>query len=229
MSQEKNPFIEELWYSDPEYMDIFKTIKFTLVDHSRCYLLFKLAKNVTRFPGDVAEVGVYQGGTARFLCQTFSPFNKITYLFDTFEGLPEVNLQKDTQHRKGDFSDTSMELVIDQLKGLKHFHIYKGLFPDTSKPIEDKKFCFVHIDVDIYEPTKDCCEFFYNRMVNGGIMVFDDYGWAGCPGVKAAVDEFFADKYEEVVYAGNGNAFVIKTPRHIIFKYLVRKYLKKFF
>jgi len=70
----------------------------------------------------------------------------------------------------------------------------------------------VHIDVDIYQSVKDCCEFFYPRLHAGGVMLFDDYGKWTCPGAKLAVDEFFATKPEKRFYFPSGQCFVIKQP-----------------
>lgn len=199
----------EIWNFDKEYLDIFKTVEFTLVDHARCYFLFKMAKHFSRVHGEAAEVGVYKGGTARVLTSIFSKSQKEIYLFDTFEGMPEVDKGKD-MHSKGDFADCSLESVEKLLSDLSHYKIYKGFFPESAKDINDKKFCFVHVDVDIYKSVKDCCEFFYNKMIAGGIMIFDDYGWPSCPGAKDAVDEFFSGKKEEVIYLPSGQAFIIK-------------------
>ena len=70
-------------------------------------------------------------------------------------------------------------------------------------------YCFVHVDADIYRSVCDCCAFFYPRLVQGGMMLFDDYGFATCPGVRKAVDEFFADKSHKPLYLPTGQALVI--------------------
>lgn len=53
---------------------------------------------------------------------------------------------------------------------------------------------FMHLDVDIYESTRCALEFLDHRLVKGGVVVVDDYGFVTCPGVKRAVDEFVLDK-----------------------------------
>jgi len=58
------------------------------------------------------------------------------------------------------------------------------------------KNAFIYADVDIYQSTRSCLDFFYPRMVHGGVMIFDDYEWKGCPGVKKAISEFLAGKNE---------------------------------
>jgi O-methyltransferase len=123
--------------------------------------------------------------------------------------MPPTDPAKDI-HREGDFSDTSLESVKKYLKDCNNVRFYQGFFPDTSIPIINLQFCFVHIDVDIHKSVMDCCKFFYPRMVIGGTMVFDDYGFLGCPGAKKAVDEFFSNKTEFPCYLPTGQCFIIK-------------------
>ncbi len=76
--------------------------------------------------------------------------------------------------------------------------------------MEPLEYSFVHIDVDLYQPTLDCLNFFYNRMIPGGIIISDDYKWQHTPGVKRAFDEFFKDKKEQVNDSGLNSCFVVK-------------------
>lgn len=178
----------------------------TLVDKDRCSILYQFSKHTANLEGDIAEVGVYKGGTAKLISKTL--INKQIHLFDTFEGMPETDPKKD-KHKKGDFK-IDFELVRKYLNDCNNIHIYKGFFPDTSTPIKDKKFCFVHIDADIYKSVYDSCIFFYKRLVNGAIMIFDDYGFPSCPGAKQAVDNFFLDKNEQTICLPTGQCFIIK-------------------
>lgn len=187
-------------------------IHYTAVTWPRCYVLYQLARNAAQLPGNAAEVGVYQGGSARILTEVFSDAGKTVKLFDTFEGMPRVDAGLDL-HKEGDFNDTSVEKVEKQLEGLANFQIFKGLFPETGKPVESENFCMAHVDVDIYKSAKDCCEFFYPKLVSGGVMVFDDYGEPTCPGARKAVDEFFENKPETAVYVPTGQCLVFKLPK----------------
>jgi O-methyltransferase len=141
---------------------------------------------------------------------TFAPrAKKVLHLFDTFEGMPCPDVTVD-HHRKGDFADTSLDSVRRQLEGCGDVQFYKGFFPDTAGPIQNSRFCLVHVDADIYRSVKDSCAFFYPRLEKGGIMVFDDYGFPSCPGARKAVDEFFADKPELPVYLPSGQCAVVR-------------------
>jgi O-methyltransferase len=200
----------QLWNDDFEFNEILKTIEYTLVDRARCYILFQFAKQCSKLEGDVAEVGVYKGGTARLMALTLaSRAKKVLHLFDTFEGMPLTDTTVD-HHRKGDFADTSLDSVQRQLKGCGDVRFYKGFFPDTAGPVENSRFCLVHVDADIYQSVKDSCTFFYPRLESGGVIVFDDYGFPSCPGARKAVDEFFADKAESPVYLPSGQCVVVK-------------------
>jgi len=86
----------------------------------------------------------------------------------------------------------------------------KGWVPDTFAGLEDRKFCFAHIDLDLYQGVFDCLSFVYPRLSPGGSIVFDDYGFASCPGARRAVDEFFADKPERPLAMKTAQALVTK-------------------
>ena len=91
--------------------------------------------------------------------------------------------------------------------------IRKGLIPYTFSALEDRRFSFVHIDVDLYRSTLDSLSFFYPRLVAGGVLLFDDYGIRIYENAeKAAVDTFFADKPEKPISLTNGQTLLIKAP-----------------
>lgn len=197
-----------LWNSDNDFIQIMKkTSGRTLVDVVRCYVIYQICKQVTTLFGEIAEVGVYKGGTAKLISVT-SP-NKKIFIFDTFEGMPETKSGVDL-HKQGDFNDCSEGEVLSFLSDCNNIVCKKGLFPESATSIQLLRFSFVHIDVDIYQSVKDCCSFFYSRMVSCGVMLFDDYGFPTCPGAKKAVDEFFSDKKEQPIYLPTGQCLVVK-------------------
>jgi len=174
-----------------------------LMGKYEAYILFMLSKKTQKIEGDLAEVGVYRGGSAKLLCKTKG--EKSLYLFDTFEGLPEV-VSVDIESSKGEYN-ANFEEVKNYLKKYKNVYIYRGLFPGTSKPIKNKVFSFVHLDVDIYRSTLDGLKFFYPRMNKGGIILSHDIS---APGVKKAFDEFFKDKPEYVIELSRAQGFIVK-------------------
>jgi hypothetical protein len=169
----------------------------SLIGNVGLKVIEEFVKSCNCLDGDIAEVGVYKGGSADVIC---SVTNKHVYLFDTFKGIP-FSCEHDNYCKVGDFGDTTEENVRNFLKtkGYKNFTTHKGIFPDeTSSVIIDHKFCFVHLDVDVYESYKKCLEFFYSNMVKGGIILFDDYNTSFTKGSKIAVDEFFIHLPEKV-------------------------------
>ena len=156
----------------------------------------------------MAEVGVYQGGSSKIICEIKG--NKKLHLFDTFQGLPEIT-EKDTTFGKKLWekdlcSDTSLEIVKNYLSEYKNVYFYQGEFPSTSEPVTDSKFSFVHLDVDLYQSTKDCLEFFYPRLVHGGVILTHDYHGTG---VHNAFDEFFSGKNVSVIELTGPQCMVI--------------------
>ncbi len=168
-------------------------VKNTLVDYPRLYTLRDYALETAALKGDVAEVGVYKGGTALWLASLIK--DKKLHLFDTFEGMPPVNKEIDL-HNTGDFADTSLEHIITLLdQCYNEIDIHKGVFPqENSQFITNKTFSLVHLDVDIYSSVYDCLVFFTPRMVKGSIIVLDDYLEPNCPGAKLAADTFCKEK-----------------------------------
>jgi O-methyltransferase len=205
-------YAEDLWKLDPHFQELWQRAKqFTLVPELDAYTVYQLIVAASRLKGDIAEIGVYRGGTATILGHYADKTGKQLHLFDTFQGMPETDAKKDW-HKKGDFSDTSLEQVKANLSSVRNVNFHQGFFPGTAGPVKDSIFCFVHVDVDIYQSVKDCCEFFYPRLQAAGAMLFDDYGKYTCPGALKAVDEFFADKPEKRFYLPSGPCFIIKQP-----------------
>ena len=82
--------------------------------------------------------------------------------------------------------------------------------PDTFAGLSDARFCFAHIDLDLYQGVRDSLDFLYPRLSHGGVIVLDDYGFASCPGARKAVDEFFQDKPERPLALSTSQAIIHK-------------------
>lgn len=203
----------KLWMSDIRFLMIWDKIYHnTMIDITRAYMLYQFLLDVRRIEGAVAEVGVQRGGTGQLIAAVLSQ-NKI-YLFDTFEGLPAISPDFDKNyHSEGEFNDNSYEDVKSLFPQQEYVKVVRGVFlhsieNDNTYPTE---FCFVHVDVDLYQSARDCCEYFYQLLVPSGVMIFDDYGFGTCPGVRQAVDEFFKGRHGHF-YVPTGQYVVIKTP-----------------
>ncbi len=173
-------------------------------------VLLALAQEVRHLEGDLAECGVYRGATlvpmGMYLRQ--SGVDKRLYGFDSFEGFDaaiesEIALggAPDIHKRRGGFGDTSFQEVAAKLQRFGLFQqvqIIKGYFVDTLSQFSAHKFCLVHLDVDIYESYRVTLDFFYPRMVRGGVILIDEYNDPPWPGCNKAVDEFLDDKPESL-------------------------------
>lgn len=185
---------------------------YSLLDGKRKDRIRHYIQLANHLDGDFAEVGVYKGGSAEILAKSKGS-NKSLYLFDTFEGMPDVNPKVDNHHKKNDFNDVSFYDVCVELTPYGNVFLYKGIFPDDhGDKIKDKKFSLVHIDVDIYKSYSDCLNLFYPLMVDGGIIILDDYHASSCIGAKIATDEFFSDKPEKPIWQETSQACIIKQP-----------------
>jgi len=196
---------------DPNYLkflDIYEEVgQTTLLDFDRAYILYQAAQATGYLGGCSAECGVYRGGSSVLIAKLFPA--RRHYALDTYEGFPDVLSTIDV-HEHDSFSNLSV-IEIEKLFGTyANIVMLKGPFSVSFQKIEDQIFSFVHVDADLYVSTKECLEFFYSRMIPGGIMLFDDYLIPNTPGVKQAVDEFFASKKEQPIVLPTFQAMVFK-------------------
>jgi hypothetical protein len=162
-----------------------------------CLVQDHLAKE--ELPGDIAEIGVYQGHTASLLAAAARRLHKNVFLFDTFEGFDRRDFVGVDANGQRHFSDTSLE-AVRSLVGEDRVTYVKGYFPATAAAIpDDAAFCLVHIDCDLYKPARSALEFFYERLCPGGFMLVHDYYSLCWPGIERAVDEFLASRPESPI------------------------------
>jgi O-methyltransferase len=155
------------------------------------YNLFRLAAQAVTLGGDIAEVGVFRGGSAKLICEVKGSAR--LHLFDTFEGMPEPDARVDL-FRRGDFAGTSLAAVQDYLRAYEGVLYYPGLFPATAESAGIVgKFSLVHLDADIYESTLKGLRFFFPRLTTPGFILVHDFGSRVCPGVRRALEEFLAE------------------------------------
>lgn len=169
--------------------------------------------------GDIAEVGVFRGGTAVYLCENRGP--RQVHLFDTFKGIPSVS-HKDPNYKVGDFASTEEDVAkyIDKQKNDGIF-LRKGVFPPTDVvglggtlrmgQYDFQRWSLVHLDVDTYDSTYNCLVHFDNWVVQGGIIVVHDYDCAS--GVMQAVHAFldlYRDRFIKLPMHGGTQCVLIR-------------------
>jgi len=203
------------WLGHADFESVYQgAAPYTLVSRDRCYLLIGLARYARHLAGDFAECGVWNGGTALLLARMLKDVTgKKLYLFDSFAGLPKLDAQKDPWFHEGQYRAQSVAAVQAVLKDFEAMlDIRCGWIPETFRGLETRRYAFAHLDVDVYRSTLDCCAYFYPRLTPGGVLLFDEYGFAAARGEKDAVDEFFSDKPERPIALPTGQAVVLKVP-----------------
>lgn len=152
--------------------------------------------NDSNLEGSVAELGVYTGEFAKYINESFP--NRKLYLFDTFNGFDERDIQTEREGNYsnatiGEYKNNDVELVLNKMIYPENCIIRKGYFPESSDGVNDE-FAFVSIDVDLYGPILEGLKFFYPRLSPGGYIFIHDYNNPRFQGVKKAVREFCHSK-----------------------------------
>lgn len=176
-----------------------------LLTDTEAYEIHALAKSALKIPGDYAEVGAYQGGSAKII--SLAKKDRAFRIFDSFNGLPSVDEIDKANFCEGQYQ-ASARTTQNYLSQWPNLHFYIGIFPESAEPAKDLKFAFVHFDVDTYKSTQSCLEFFYPRLNQGAILVSHDYSTIA--GVKKAFDEFFADRAETIIELSGSQCLIVK-------------------
>lgn len=205
------PFLD--WFHDREFGKFLNRFN---VSHDcndgRRWMLGQLLRLTAALPGDTAECGVYRGTDSYLICHFNASLQgspRTHYLFDSFQGLSAPTGADGSHWKEGDLK-SPIEVAQQALAEFSNTVFMSGWIPDRFDEIHDRSFAFVHVDVDLYEPTRDSIKLFYPRLVDGGIFLCDDYGSDSCPGATRAVDEFLRDKPEKAITLSDGGGFFIK-------------------
>lgn len=148
-----------------------------------------------KIEGAIAEVGVYQGETSRFIQQCVG--ERELFLFDTFEGFPSSDLERAGDDR---FRQTNPDIVRMNLVHPDSVHIQKGYFPETTRGLEEKQYAFVLLDLDLYKPTLEGLKYFYPRLAPGGYIMLHDFNSPESDhATQRAVTEFMQNGLKEQI------------------------------
>lgn len=207
------------WFADDEFIKVFEVIKDdSYVDIYRCYELWELIKEVNKVDkyACVLEVGVWRGGTAAILAKKISLLGNTNKLFlaDTFSGVVKAS-NYDNVYKGGEHQDTSLSLMEDLLVrkvGVNNFTTLVGVFPeDTAYRIaENEVFGLCHVDVDVYLSARDIIDWLFPKLIIGGMIVFDDYGFEICAGITTLVEEQRELSDRIIIHNLNGHAVIIR-------------------
>jgi O-methyltransferase len=177
--------------------------------------------------GARAECGVFRGLSALYVCRTAALKRKEFtgadfHLVDSFEGFPEprsedfitVNRGKHGTARAPAFQQgdaaASLEHVRRVLRDFPGVHFHQGFIPQVLSGLPETHWAFVHIDVDLHQPTLESLEYFYPRMIKGGIVICDDYGSELFPGARKAWDQYCNGHDIPFVVLGTGQSVIVR-------------------
>lgn len=195
----------------------------------------QLLERCAQLEGDVIECGVFRGKSLLRIGTWLKEHGcrKTIHGLDSFDGFPrdgigEVDLGpgRTAQKVRGRFRGASdapgaiLRTAADLDLPVK---LHVGLFDETLPRLiaSGKKFCFVHIDCDIYESYRLCLDKLYDATVPGGVILFDEYRCPVWPGATQAVDEFFANKPEKPTACHDPGR--PKKPKYYVMKQLTHR------
>jgi len=198
------------WWQDAAfnaYLDSFNELDGNNID--RRFAVEQLLRLTHGVAGDTAEVGAFEGAMS-WLILRVADGRRHHHVFDSFEGLSLPKAIDGDHWAPGALAcaESVVHFNLGEFKGA--FSTYKGWVPERFSEVEERRFAFVHIDVDLYGPTRESLEFFHPRMSPGGIIVCDDYNFTTCPGATRAVDEYLEAQPEKMVGLSGGGGFLIK-------------------
>ena len=166
--------------------------------NSETSFTLKNQKKLVKWISDVISSEGFQVGEINYIFCNDSYLNKINQEFlnhDTFTDI--ISFDYTLGKEVGGDIFISIERVLENA--------------EKFNEVSDKAFSFVHIDVDLYQPTIDSLEFFWKKLVDGGFIVVDDYGSSQFPGAGIAVDEFLKEHKASFFYkVPMGACFIMK-------------------
>ena len=172
----------------------------------RAHIVTWAANQALQLEGDFVECGVWYGFLSRVICQyvEFDRFaNKRFYLVDTW-GDPE-NKEKNHSSYRTDIFDA----VKERFKDYPNVRLVRGFVPDILDSVKIKNISYLSIDMNGAIAERMTLERYYDLIVPGGVIYFDDYGW-NYPELRETVDDFFSDKPEKLLHFPSGNSIVVK-------------------
>lgn len=180
----------------------------------RTHVVLWAAYMASKLEGDFVETGVDKAGLSAAIVD-YLDFNNLRnkqfYLFDTYEGIPEKIVGKDEKKAalKNEYSNT-YDYVVDSFKGFKNVNIIKGIVPDSLKTVNIDKVSYLSIDMNWAEPERATLEYFWPKLVKGGIIVLDDYAFPGRKLQQESADEFANNVGNKVLCLPTGQGIIIK-------------------
>lgn len=167
--------------------------------------------------GDFVECGTNTGIMSLAICDyiNFNETGKDFYLFDTYQGIPPEQIMENEGHahqQNARYRDC-YDIARQNFAPYPRAKLVRGRVPDTLAQHQIGKVCYLMLDMNITIPERAALEFFWDKIVPGGIVLFDDYGWAGYEAQKDAHDEFARSKGLQIFNLPTSQGMLIKPPQ----------------
>ncbi|THD67173.1 TylF/MycF/NovP-related O-methyltransferase [Phenylobacterium sp.] len=164
--------------------------------------------------GDFVELGVFKGHTTIFAAEylEFAAWDKRWHLYDTFEGIPDDQLDPGwAASNKATYSGTfSFEEVRDRFSAFPNIDVIKGRVPEVLEDSTPERIAFLHMDLNNSTAEIAALDALFDRLSPGGIIVFDDYGWATARAQHDAENQWFSQRGLEILALPTGQGLFIK-------------------
>ncbi len=184
----------------------------------RIHVMCWAAKHAMNLEGDFVDCGVHTGIFPRAVINyvDFGKSSKKYYLLDTFNGLDsnyssEEELKRNTAmgYDKED-SDTLYRQVQNTFRDF-NVSIVKGAVPETLTKVDTDKVCYLSVDMNSTIPEIAALEFFWDKMVPGGMIILDDYGYANSQTEqRKAHNDFASSRKVEILSLPTCQGLLIK-------------------
>src|SRR5262245_2468597 len=188
-------------------------VPYTMTSLERLCVLARAVEHVARtgIPGDIVECGVWKGGSMMAAALTLlrlGDTRRTLHLVDTFEGMPPAaDVDRDWAGRSADenretsrwatstsWCEAGLEEVQKNLRSTNYpadrMRFVRGLVEETIPAHAPEQIALLRLDTDWYESTRHELIHLYPRLVPGGVLILDDYGY--WQGVRQATDEYLS-------------------------------------
>lgn len=184
--------------------------------HWRAHVACWAASYASRLEGDFIECGVNKGFLSKIVIDfiDFKSLPKTFYLLDTFEGFADrylVESERRKIEQQGSIYKPCYEFVLKIFLEHSNVRIIKGVVPDTLPQVSGDRIAYLSIDMNCVQPEIAAAEFFWPKLVQGGVMLLDDYGHAGHELQKEAFDKFALRHSTSILCLPTGQGLIFKT------------------
>jgi hypothetical protein len=181
----------------------------------RIHTLLWAAKQAEKLEGDFVDCGAGFGlfASAIFSYLNFENVPKNYYLIDTFEGLSTKYSSSEELRRTGNYytkNNPWYQEIMDSFSKFQNAKIVPGAIPDVLSTVDIDKVSFLSIDMNSMILEKEALQFFWPKLVSGGIIIFDDYGFPGHESQKESHDAFAAANNLLIYTSPTGQGILIK-------------------